>query len=61
MALHPSTCPLDCPDACGVLLETDEQGRFTGLRGNPDHSWSEGHLCGKTAIYHEVALGANRL
>ncbi|MBJ75545.1 MAG: hypothetical protein CMJ98_00865 [Planctomycetes bacterium] len=61
MSLHPSTCPLDCPDSCGVLLETDEHGRFTGLRGNPDHSWSEGHLCGKTAIYHEVALGANRL
>ncbi|MEO2161122.1 MAG: molybdopterin-dependent oxidoreductase, partial [bacterium] len=61
MSLHPSTCPLDCPDACGVLLETDEHGRFTGLRGNPEHSWSEGHLCGKTAIYHEVALGANRL
>ncbi len=61
MTLHPSTCPLDCPDACGVLLETDPAGRFVRLRGNPDHSWSQGHLCGKTAIYHEVALGPNRL
>ena len=23
MSLHTSACPLDCPDACGVLVETD--------------------------------------
>ncbi len=61
MPLHPTCCPLDCPDACGALIETDDHGQFLRLRGNPEHPWSRGHLCGKTAIYHEVALGANRL
>lgn len=61
MPLHPSACPLDCPDACGVLLETDGEGRFVRLRGNPAHSWSQGTLCSKTAAYHEVVHGPQRL
>ena len=61
MALHASACPLDCPDACGVRIETDAEGRFLRLEGNPDHSWSRGTLCGKTAIYHELARGEGRL
>ena len=54
MPLHPTACPLDCPDACGVLVETDDAGHLVRLRGNPAHSWSAGALCGKTAIYHEL-------
>ena len=46
MTLCPLTCPLERPDACGVLLETDDQGQFKQMRGNPDHSWSQGYLCG---------------
>lgn len=61
MPLHPSACPLDCPDACGALLETDAEGRFVRLRGNPAHSWSQGTLCSKTAAYHEVVHGPQRL
>ncbi len=56
-----ATCPLDCPDACGVLVRADDAGRFEGLRGDPDHSWSRGVLCGKTALYGEVVHGADRL
>ena len=61
MPLHPSACPLDCPDACGALIETDAEGRFVRLRGNPAHSWSQGTLCSKTAAYHEVVHGPQRL
>lgn len=61
MGEHATTCPLDCPDACGAIVETDEAGRFTRLRGNPAHSWSRGVLCGKTAIYHELAASPERL
>ena len=61
MALHASTCPLDCPDACGVLVETDAAGDFLRVKGNPAHSWSRGALCGKTAIYGEVVTSAERL
>ncbi|MEO0660474.1 MAG: molybdopterin-dependent oxidoreductase [Planctomycetota bacterium] len=58
---HRTSCPLDCPDACGVLVETDAEGRFVRLRGNKEHHWSRGSLCGKTAIYHELVLAPNRL
>ncbi len=61
MPRFPSTCPLDCPDACGVIIETDDEGRFLRLAGNPQHSWSRGSLCGKTAIYHEMLQGGGRL
>ncbi|MCK6446636.1 MAG: molybdopterin-dependent oxidoreductase [Planctomycetes bacterium] len=61
MPLHSSTCPLDCPDACGVLVETDERGRFVRLKGNPAHGWSRGVLCAKTALYGEVITSPARL
>ena len=61
MPLHPTSCPLDCPDACGVLVETGESGELVRLRGNPAHSWSRGSLCAKTSIYHELVLGPERL
>jgi len=56
-----TTCPLDCPDACGVLVDVDERGGFVGLRGDALHPWSKGVLCGKTALYGEVVQAENRL
>jgi anaerobic selenocysteine-containing dehydrogenase len=56
-----TTCPLDCADACGVVVETDAEGRFESLRGDPRHPWSRGVLCGKTALYGEVVNAPNRL
>ena len=54
MTITQLTCPLDCADACGVLVESDAGGRFVGMRGNPEHGYSRGGLCGKTAIYGEL-------
>ncbi|MEM6671393.1 MAG: molybdopterin-dependent oxidoreductase [Planctomycetota bacterium] len=56
-----TSCPLDCPDACGVRVERDERGVLKRIRGNPGHAWSRGSLCGKTAIYHEVVHAPGRL
>ncbi len=56
-----TTCPLDCPDACGVLVEVDERGRFVSLRGNPAHSYSRGTLCGKTMLYGDLVESSERL
>ena len=56
-----TTCPLDCPDACGVLVERDEHGAFARLKGNPEHGWSQGVLCGKTQLYGELLTAPNRL
>ncbi|MFT7485560.1 MAG: anaerobic selenocysteine-containing dehydrogenase, partial [Candidatus Paceibacteria bacterium] len=61
MTLHPTTCPLDCPDACGVLAETDAAGRLIRLRGNPEHPYSRGALCSKTSSYHELVHSPDRL
>ena len=58
---HATTCPLDCPDACGVLAEVDARGRLVRLAGNPAHGYSRGVLCSKTALYHEVQNSPDRL
>ena len=39
------TCPL-CEAMCGLRV-TVADGRVTGIRGNPDDAWSEGHVCPK--------------
>ncbi|MFT7670244.1 MAG: anaerobic selenocysteine-containing dehydrogenase [Planctomycetota bacterium] len=61
MALHKTTCPLDCPDACGVLVETDDAGQLVRVRGNPEHPYSRGVLCSKTNSYHERVTSSKRL
>ncbi|MDQ3458032.1 MAG: molybdopterin-dependent oxidoreductase [Deinococcota bacterium] len=45
-----STCPLDCPDACALLM-TVEDGRVTKLEGNPGHPVTKGFACVKTVHY----------
>lgn len=60
-ALPTAACPLDCPDACGMLVERDARGQLGRLRGNPAHPWSRGSLCGKTSIFHELVHSPDRL
>lgn len=38
-------CALDCPDTCSLVL-TVEDGRATGLRGDPGHPVTRGFLYG---------------
>lgn len=61
MATTRVTCPLDCPDACGLLVESSLKGEFVRLRGNPEHSYSHGGLCAKTSLFGEVQNCAERL
>jgi len=61
MPKNATACPLDCPDTCGVLVETDDEGAFVRIGGNPEHSYSRGSLCGKTAIFGELLNAENRL
>ena len=56
-----SVCALDCPDCCSLLLDVDENGRGTKLRGNPDHPVTRGFLCGKVARYLEREYSPSRL
>lgn len=56
-----SVCALDCPDACSLLINVDEQGHGTRLRGNPEHPVTRGFLCGKVAKYLDREYHPNRL
>ncbi|MCC6291269.1 MAG: molybdopterin-dependent oxidoreductase [Bryobacterales bacterium] len=56
-----STCALDCPDACSVLVSIGADGRATSLRGNPDHPVTRGFLCAKVAQYLERQYHPDRL
>lgn len=48
-----SVCALDCPDCCSLLIDVDENGRGSRLRGNPKHPITRGFLCAKVAKYME--------
>lgn len=56
-----SVCALDCPDACSLLIDVDENGRGSRLRGNPAHPVTRGFLCGKVARYLEREYSTARL
>ncbi|KGQ21206.1 molybdopterin oxidoreductase family protein [Thermus filiformis] len=49
-----ATCPLDCPDACSLLL-TLEEGRLVRVEGDPAHPITRGFACKKTYRYPERA------
>jgi anaerobic selenocysteine-containing dehydrogenase len=53
-------CPHDCPDTCSMLV-TVENGRATRLRGDPDHSFTDGFLCQKVSRYLERVYHPDRL
>ena len=60
--LRRSTCPFDCPDACGLLVEVDvEAGRALAVRGDPEHPWSRGSLCPKMTAYERTVHAPGRL
>jgi anaerobic selenocysteine-containing dehydrogenase len=56
-----SVCALDCPDACSLLIDIDENGRGSKLRGNPEHPVTRGFLCGKVARYLEREYSPDRI
>ncbi len=56
-----SVCALDCPDACALLINVDETGRGSKLRGDPAHPVTRGFLCGKVARYLEREYSPQRL
>ena len=55
-----ATCPFDCPDACGLLVDV-EGGRATRVRGDPDHPYSQGSLCPKVNNYERSVYAEGRL
>ncbi|BCV21374.1 molybdopterin oxidoreductase family protein [Moorella sp. Hama-1] len=60
MTTHRSVCPLDCPDACGLLLEVND-GRVTGVRGDPEHPYTRGFICAKMRHYGQLIHSPERI
>jgi anaerobic selenocysteine-containing dehydrogenase len=56
-----SVCALDCPDTCSLLINVDESGAGSRLRGDPDHPITRGFLCGKVAKYLDREYAPDRL
>jgi molybdopterin guanine dinucleotide-containing S/N-oxide reductase-like protein len=55
-----AACPHDCPDACGVLITT-EDGRATKIQGDPQHPMTRGFLCAKVAKYLDRVYSPDRV
>lgn len=53
------TCPLDCPDACRLLV-TVQDGRAVKVEGDPNHPVTRGFACSKTYRYPERAYLGTR-
>ncbi|MCX7059615.1 MAG: molybdopterin-dependent oxidoreductase [Gammaproteobacteria bacterium] len=53
-------CPHDCPDTCSMLVKV-ENGKVTGVQGNPAHPFTQGRLCAKTSHYQERVYHPERL
>ena len=53
-------CPL-CEATCGLLLNLDETGHATRVRGNPDDVFSRGYICPKGAALGEFDADPARL
>ena len=54
-------CPLDCPDTCAWRIEVDESGRAVSLRGDREHPFTAGALCGKVNRYLDAVYSPDRL
>jgi len=55
-----SVCPYDCPDACGLLVET-AAGKVIKVMGDPDHPYTKGTLCPKMTHYEKTVHSPERL
>ncbi|GJD94180.1 molybdopterin-containing oxidoreductase family protein [Methylobacterium iners] len=53
-------CPHDCPDTCAMIYSV-ENGRLTGVRGNPDHPMTRGALCVKVKDFEAHHYNPDRV
>lgn len=56
-----STCPHDCPSACGLEVEVLGPSEIGRVRGAKDHSYTAGVICAKVARYAERIHHPDRL
>lgn len=61
IALHPSTCPHDCPSACSLQVEVVDGRSIGRVRGSKRQSYTDGVICAKVARYAERIHHPDRL
>ena len=60
-SVHPSVCPLDCPDTCSLSVRTDGV-RILEVRGSDANPYTAGVICNKVArSYPEFVHGSGRI
>ena len=55
-----SACPYDCPDGCGLLVETDGKCVYR-VKGDPDHPVTRGFVCRKMQHYERTVHSPRRI
>lgn len=53
-------CPLDCQDSC-AWIATVEDGRVTGVAGDPEHPVTQGILCAKVRDFETRTYSGDRI
>lgn len=60
MKVARSVCPYDCPDACSLLVST-ENNRVIKVQGDPEHPFTRGTLCPKMTHYERTVHSTQRI
>ena len=63
VTLHPSVCPLDCPDTCSLSVQVQvQEGEITGVKGSDANPFTAGVICNKVArCFPDYVHGKARL
>ncbi|MGE5631009.1 MAG: molybdopterin-containing oxidoreductase family protein [Caulobacteraceae bacterium] len=56
-----TTCPLDCFDACSLVVTVEDDGRITKIEGNKEHPITKGFICEKGKKHLERVYHTERL
>ncbi len=60
MTFARSACPYDCPDTCGLIVETDGK-TVLKVKGDPEHPVTQGYVCRKMQRYDLSINSPDRL
>src|SRR5690349_14680479 len=60
MPTFKGVCPHDCPDACALLVEVEDE-KVVRVHGDPSHPVTRGFLCNKVNRYDERVNHPERL
>lgn len=55
-----TACPYDCPDACGLMVETDGRQIYQ-IKGDKTHPVTDGFICGKMHGYDRTVHSKARI